>query len=75
MAIAWGFGAALVITILPLSESSEEIGKVLGGMKEWILCQREEAGENEAVAKELDESDSTPEAPVEEAVDIMEEDA
>lgn len=32
IAIAWGFGAAIVITILPLSESSEDITTVLFGI-------------------------------------------
>jgi len=32
VAIAWGFGAAIVITVLPLSESSEDIEKALTGM-------------------------------------------
>lgn len=32
VAIAWGFGAAIIITVLPLAESQEEIGKVLTGI-------------------------------------------
>ena len=32
VAIAWGFGAAIVITILPLLESSEDISNVFHGM-------------------------------------------
>ena len=32
LAIAWGFGAAIVITFLPLMESSEEIGTIFKGM-------------------------------------------
>jgi len=32
VAIAWGFGAAIVITILPLSESAEDINMVLSGL-------------------------------------------
>lgn len=32
LAIAWGFGAAIIITVLPLMESSEEIGAVFKGM-------------------------------------------
>lgn len=35
VAIAWGFGAALVITILPLTENSEEISTVLIGMMQY----------------------------------------
>lgn len=36
VAIAWGFGAALVITFLPIVESQEEIIEVLSGMKNSI---------------------------------------
>jgi hypothetical protein len=32
IAIAWGFGAAIVITILPLTESAEDINMVLSGL-------------------------------------------
>jgi SSS family transporter len=32
LAIAWGFGAAITITFLPLMESSEEIGAIFKGM-------------------------------------------
>lgn len=32
LAIAWGFGAAITITILPLIESSAEIGRVIKGI-------------------------------------------
>lgn len=32
VAILWGFGAATVITVLPLSESSDEIGAIFAGM-------------------------------------------
>jgi hypothetical protein len=35
--IAWGFGAAIIITVLPLVESSTEIMKVLGGMCSCFL--------------------------------------
>ena len=38
VAIAWGFGAAIVITVLPLVESAEDISKVLGGCLNMILC-------------------------------------
>jgi urea-proton symporter len=36
VAIAWGFGAAIVITVLPLAESSEEITTVLTGVFNFI---------------------------------------
>jgi Na+/proline symporter len=32
VAIAWGFGAAIIITVLPLSESSEDIAMILSGL-------------------------------------------
>lgn len=32
ISIAWGFGAAIVITVLPLAESSEDINTVLSGI-------------------------------------------
>jgi hypothetical protein len=34
--IAWGFGAGIIITVLPLSESSEDILKVCSGMWNWV---------------------------------------
>jgi hypothetical protein len=37
VAIAWGFGAAITITVLPLTESSEDINKVLSGMLNAVL--------------------------------------
>lgn len=36
IAIAWGFGAAIIITILPLAESSEEITTVLVGLMNYM---------------------------------------
>jgi len=38
VSIAWGFGAAIVISVLPLVESQEEIGNVFGGMWNYIRC-------------------------------------
>jgi Na+/proline symporter len=32
ISIAWGFGAAIVITVLPLMESSSELGEVINGV-------------------------------------------
>jgi hypothetical protein len=37
IAIAWGFGAAIVITVLPLTESAEDIDTVLSGMYNAVL--------------------------------------
>lgn len=36
VAIAWGFGAAIVITVLPLTESSEDIEIILTNM--WLAA-------------------------------------
>lgn len=36
IAIAWGFGAAIIITILPLAENSEEITTVLVGLMNYV---------------------------------------
>jgi len=44
VAIVWGFGAAVVIVVLPLTESSEEIGKVISGIMNIILCRKPEEG-------------------------------
>jgi SSS family transporter len=38
VSIVWGFGAATVITLLPLMESMTEILQVLDGLKNIILC-------------------------------------
>merc|ERR1711935_251789 len=59
VAIAWGFGAAIIITFLPLIESSEEIATALSGM--WYALIRKEAPKatdpnlEEQEAKELAE--------------------
>jgi len=71
VAIAWGFGAAIIITFLPLIESSEEILTALSGLWYMITCreapQAVDPNLEEQEAKELaDDSDgATPaEAPV-----------
>lgn len=61
VAIAWGFGAALVITILPIVESQDEILKVLGGMWNWMRGRPINAGAEEedyTPAKEIGEEDA-----------------
>lgn len=37
VSIAWGFGAAIIITFLPLIESQDEIMRVLSGMYNTVL--------------------------------------
>jgi hypothetical protein len=84
VAIAWGFGAAIVITALPLIESAEDIKKVMGGCIDMFLCrskpetsvlsEQEEAEAADAKAKVLEETDE--EAKVDEPVpmkDVVEE--
>jgi hypothetical protein len=67
VAIAWGFGAAIVIALLPLIESSEEIGTALSGIIGMILCKDKapaaEPALEEAEGKELAEDSDEPEKP------------
>jgi Na+/proline symporter len=59
VAIAWGFGAAIIITVLPLAESAEDINTVLSGM--FNACFGREAvraeDPNAVPAKEVEEDD------------------
>ena len=57
VSIAWGFGAAIVISFLPLFESQDEIGNVCSGIMNYIMCKKVEAEEyaEEEPAKEVDE--------------------
>jgi len=54
IAIAWGFGAAIIITVLPLLESSEEISAVFNGImgkssgSDDFVPSGEKAGDDEA---------------------------
>lgn len=73
VSIAWGFGAAIVITFLPLFESQEEIGKVCSGMFNFGMCKKVESEEfaEEEPVKEVDE----PAEPVKEPEAEVEADA
>ena len=67
VAIAWGFGSAIIITFLPLVESSEEIATALSGMFYFIICKEAPKAEDpnleEQEAKELaEDSDEAPKA-------------
>ena len=76
LSIAWGFGAAIVITFLPLFESQEEIGKVCSGILNFVMCKKideQYAEDEEAEAAPLKEVDDSAE-PVKEA-DVEAEDA
>lgn len=62
VAIAWGFGAALAISIIPLVESKDEIYGILNGIWCWITG-KEQIPSAEEVAKhefEHDDSEETP---------------
>jgi hypothetical protein len=37
LAIIWGFGAAVVIAVLPIVESSDAINKVVLSLKNWMF--------------------------------------
>mmetsp|Transcript_8018 Transcript_8018/g.11603 ORF Transcript_8018/g.11603 Transcript_8018/m.11603 type:complete len:728 (-) Transcript_8018:128-2311(-) len=60
VSIIWGFGAAVAITVLPLAESSDEIGKVLSGIGERCCCclglVREDAVQYEEKVDPLDDA-------------------
>lgn len=71
LSIAWGFCAAITITFLPLIESQDEIGKVLSGMLNFMLCRKIEAdqyAEEETPVKAVDE----PKEPVKDVEDPAE---
>jgi SSS family transporter len=58
VSIAWGFGAAITITFLPLFESQDEIGKVCSGILNYVLCKKGDAdqyAEEETPVKTVDE--------------------
>ena len=58
ISIAWGFGAAIVISFLPLIESQDEIGKVLSGMFNYVTGRQGDAAhyaEEEPPVKTLEE--------------------
>merc|ERR1711935_1012276 len=75
VAIAWGFGAAIVITVLPLIESSEEIAPALSGLF-YFLARREapkatDPNLEEQEAKELaEDSDEAPNVEVAKSAEV-----
>jgi urea-proton symporter len=76
VAIAWGFGAAITITILPLAENAEEITTVLVGIMQYMQGKPITAvtGETEAIpapTKEVPEG-TLPEKDVEPAGEVDE---
>jgi len=64
VSIAWGFGAAITISFLPLFESQDEIGRVFSGMFNYMLGRhgdaQDYAEEEAAPAKTVDEPESEP---------------
>jgi hypothetical protein len=60
VAICWGFGAAIVITILPLSESADDLETVVAGMCNALCGRKEEGAEepNADPAKDVSEEDA-----------------
>jgi hypothetical protein len=75
IAIAWGFGAAIIITVLPLSESSEDITRVLSGMIAAVAGKemRQAEDPNEKVNDEEEEDEDAPDK--EEVENIVKEDS
>jgi hypothetical protein len=68
VSIAWGFGAAITITFLPLFESQDEIGKVFSGIGNYLCCKKtEEEFVEEEPAKEVDEPVKEADEPAKEA--------
>jgi len=64
VAIGWGFGAALIITFLPLIESSEEILKALSGIFYAVTGKTPPEQTDPALEKKLDDDEpAAPEAP------------
>jgi len=59
IAIAWGFGAAIIITFLPILESSEELSSVILGMLGKETASTEEKyleKDDDPVAEKFDEA-------------------
>lgn len=68
IAIAWGFGAAIIITVLPLSESAEDINTVLSGMFNTVTGREAVQAEDPAAAKMEEEEEEEPAKEAEEVV-------
>jgi urea-proton symporter len=72
VAIGWGFGAAIIIAILPLTESAEDINMVLSGIYHWIVSKKapqavDPGNLEEKEAKDLlDDTTPDKETPIEE---------
>jgi len=75
VSIAWGFGAAIVITFLPLWESQDEIGRVCSGMLNYCLGRKGDADQyaEEESPKTVDAPDEVPIKDVEDPADPQKE--
>jgi urea-proton symporter len=69
VAIAWGFGAGLILTILPLTESSEEIATVLSGLYNLTFHRKPQRAEDPNAPKEISEDDVPEKEPEEESIE------
>lgn len=70
VSIAWGFGAAITISLLPLFESQTEIGRVFSGMWNYVTGKSgdaQEYAEEEPPAKTVDEPEVAAEPAKDEA--------
>ena len=76
VSLAWGFGAAIIITVLPLVESADDINKVLSGMKNAITGQtppeRPDLVAQEAADKAEEEPAKVEDSPAETPAEVEE---
>jgi len=68
VAIAWGFGAAIIITFLPLTESAEDINRALSGMYNMVFCRKPHQAQDPNAGKEVEEEEEA--EPAEEPEDV-----
>ena len=47
IATAWGFSAAIAITLLPLTESWDTIDQIVNGVLQYVFCVKVGVEENE----------------------------
>lgn len=69
VAIMWGFGAAIVITVLPLLESQDEIGSVFNGLRRLMgfnVPDEDPMLMGETPVEKLQDSEDAPEKEVDE---------
>lgn len=77
VSIAWGFGAAIITTLLPLIESQDEIFRVLNGIKNSVCGKKIEEVEAEEPLKSIrkqtmDEDEGSADTPDEAEVETVE---